>query len=149
MKRNQITAAVLAVLLFATGFAAGALAHRFYRETVVNAKTTAEDARKQYIGEMRSRLQMTPEQIAQLQNILDETKAKARAVRERYHPEMVRIKEEQVARVKSILKPNQIPEYERLVAERERRFHQAEDRDRGAAAHPANSSGASSPAPSR
>ena len=146
MKRNQVTAALLALLLFVTGFAAGALAHRFYRDSVVSAKTTAEDARHQYVSEMRTRLHLTADQIGQLEAILDQTKAKARAVREHYHPEMARIKEEQVAQVKAILRPDQVPEYERLVAEHERRYHQAEERDRRTEQHPAKPSPGSEPA---
>jgi len=65
-----------------------------------------------------------------LELILDETKAKYRAVREQSHPAMLKIKQEQVDRVKSILTPKQVPVYERLVAEREQRFKEQEERDR-------------------
>ena len=63
---------------------------------------------------------MTPAQVAQLEAILDDTKAKVKAVRELYHPQMLKIKQEQISRVKSILTPEQIPAYEQLVAERDR-----------------------------
>jgi hypothetical protein len=128
MRKNQWAAFVLALLLFGTGLAVGALGHRFYTQGVVNAKTS-EDFRQQYVSEMRSRVKLSPEQMEKLQSILDETKAKAHAVKERVHPEMVKIKEEQIARVKSILTQDQIPAYENLVAEREQRARQAEARD--------------------
>jgi hypothetical protein len=79
---------------------------------------------------MQNKLKLTPKQVAQLQVILDDTKAKTRAVREQYRPSVARVKEEQVRRVKSILNPEQIPAYDQLVAERERHFREAEERDR-------------------
>jgi hypothetical protein len=129
MKRNQWTASLMAVLLFCCGAAVGALAHRYYTSTAVSAKT-AEDFRHHYVSEMRAKLSLTPSQVTQLETILDETKAKFKAVRDSYHPAMLKIKEEQISRVKSILTPQQIPMYERLVAEREQRMRIEEERDR-------------------
>jgi hypothetical protein len=129
MKRNQWTAALLAVLLFACGILVGALGHRYYAATAVSAKT-AEDFRHRYIAEMESRLKLTPAQVSQLETILDETKAQYKAIRDAYHPAMLKIKHEQVAKVKSILTQRQVPEYEKLVAEREQRARQQEERDR-------------------
>jgi hypothetical protein len=129
MKRNQWTAALLALLLFACGILVGALGHRYYASTTVSAKT-AEDFRHHYVAEMESRLKLTPAQVSQLETILDETKAKYKTIRDAYHPAMLKIKNEQIARVKSILTPQQVPEYEKLVAEREQRARQQEDRER-------------------
>ncbi len=129
MKRNQLTAVLLAVLLFCCGAAVGALADHFYTVRSVSAKT-AEDFRQHYISETRSRCKLTPAQVTQLEAILDDTKAKVKAVRDLYHPRMLKIKQEQITRVKSILTPEQIPAYEQLVAEREQRARDQEERDR-------------------
>jgi Spy/CpxP family protein refolding chaperone len=130
MKGNQVKAALFALFLFALGAAVGALGHRFYAATVVSAKPTAEDWRHKYISEMQSKLNLTTAQINQLQVVLDETKAKYKAVRESYHPEMVKVKEAQLERVKSILTPEQAKQYEQIVAEREQKAHEQEERDR-------------------
>ena len=129
MKSSKWTGILIAVLLFCCGAAAGALAHRYFESRVVNAKT-AEDYRQHYVSEMKSNLKLTPEQVGQLSKILDETKAKYKAVRDRYRPEMLQVKAEQVERVKSILTAQQVPAYERLVAERERRAKEQDERDR-------------------
>jgi hypothetical protein len=129
MKKNQWAALALAVILFACGAAVGALGVHLYEGRTVSAKG-AEDVRQHYINEMQSRLKLTPAQLQQLEVILDDTKAKVKAVRDAYHPQMLKIKQQQVARVKSILTPNQIPAYEQLVAERERRAKEQEERDR-------------------
>lgn len=140
MKRNQWTAAILALLLFGLGVAVGALAQRYYLVTAVKAKT-AESSRQHYISEMQTKLKLTPGQLRQLESILDDTKAKVKAVRDSYHPAMVSIHNEHISRVKSILTPEQIPVYERMVAEHEQRAKAQEDRDRQEdrrpAAHPA------------
>jgi len=129
MKRSQWTALIFAILLFACGVAIGALGHRYYTSSVVLARS-AEDFRHRYVSEMQAKLQLTAQQVAHLQVILDETKAKTRAVREQYRPAVASVKDEQVRRVKSILTPEQIPAYEQLVAERERHFKESEERDR-------------------
>ena len=129
MKKNQWAALAVALLLFACGAAVGALAVHLYEGHTVNAKG-AEDVRQHYINEMQSRLNLTPTQVQQLELILDDTKAKVKVVRDSYHPQMLKIKQEQISRVKSILTPAQVPAYEQLVAERERRAKDQEERDR-------------------
>ena len=128
MKRNHWTAAVLAVVLFVSGGALGALADHTLSARVVNAKS-AEDFRHHYVTEMQTRLKLTPAQTTQLEAILDDTKAKVKALRDSYHPQMLQIKNEQIGRVKAILTPGQVPEYEQLVAERERRARDQEAAD--------------------
>lgn len=130
MRRTQSTAIVLAALLFLCGAAVGALADHYYTGTVVNAKPVAEDFRQRYISETREKVNLTPAQVSQLEQILDETKAEVKAVRDSYHPAMLKIREEQIARVKAILTPRQIPAYEQLVSERERRAKEQEEHDR-------------------
>lgn len=129
MKRNQWAAVLLAVLLFCSGAVSGLLAERYFAASVVNAKTS-EDFRQQYTSEMKTKLKLTPAQLNQLEVILDETKAQYKTVREQYRPEMLKIKAAQLGRVKSILTPEQVPAYEQLIADRERRFKEQEERDR-------------------
>ncbi len=129
MKRNQWAATALATLLFCLGAAVGALADRYYHEATVNANT-AEDWREKYVREMRSTLSLTDRQINQLETILNDTKARFKAVRDSYHPAMVKIKKEQIDEVKSILSAQQVPEYEKLIAKREKRHREEEERDK-------------------
>jgi hypothetical protein len=128
MKQNQWAAVLLAVLLFCCGAAIGALGDHFYTVRA-NAKT-AEDFRHRYISEMRSRCKLTPAQVAQLEAILDDTKAKVKVVKDSVRPQILKIKQEQIGRVKSILTAEQVPAYEQLLAERERRAKDQEERDR-------------------
>jgi hypothetical protein len=130
MKRNQWAAALLSLLLFLSGAAVGALAHRYYAATTVSAKTAAETFREHYLTEMKSKLNLTDAQVKQLDAILDDTKAKYKTVRDQFRPQMLAIKNEQISRVKEILNPEQVPVYERLVSEHEKRAREEEARDR-------------------
>ena len=126
-KRNQWAAGALAFLLFSCGIAVGALGHRYYTATVVSA---SDEWRKHYVDEMRTKLSLTSKQVDSLETILDETKAKYKAVRDEYRPAMLAVKEEQIRRVKAILEPTQVPPYDRLLAEREQKAKEQEERDR-------------------
>lgn len=126
MKHNQWTAALFAVLLFAAGIVVGVLGHRYYAASVVNAS----DFRHRYVAEMQSKLKLTSDQVSRLETILDDTKAQFKAVRDSYRPAMLKIKNEQISRVKSILTPEQVPIYEQMVADHERRAREQDARER-------------------
>jgi Spy/CpxP family protein refolding chaperone len=119
-KRNQWSAISLAILLFGCGVVVGVLANRSYSEWVVNARSS-DTFRERYLKEMKSDVHLTDQQITQLQTILDETKARYKSLRDQYHPALMSIRDDQIKKVKGILTPEQVPLYEKLVAERERR----------------------------
>ena len=126
MRRNQWAAAFFALLLFCGGAAVGALAQRFYSATTVNAN----DPRQRYLTDMKSKLNLTDQQVAQFDAILDDTKAKYKAVRDSYRPAMLKIKADHIDRIKSILSADQFATYQRIVAEREQKTREQEDRER-------------------
>lgn len=127
MKRNQWTAFLLAALLFLGGAATGALAHRYYSVTTVNAKVPD---RQRYLEEMKTRLKLDPAQVSKLESIMRDTRAQMKAVRDSYNPQMLQIKKDHIEHVRAILTANQMPAYEVLVKEREQRAHEQEERDR-------------------
>jgi uncharacterized membrane-anchored protein YhcB (DUF1043 family) len=121
--------AVYLAIVLVSGMAVGALGYRYY-----NTKTSRdqgrprspEEYRKRYLKEMRNRLDLSSTQRASLEKILDETRDKFRAVREKYAPEMKAIHDEQVARVNAILSPEQQAEYAKMRQEWEQRRRAAE-----------------------
>lgn len=129
MQRNQLTALFSAILLFGCGAAVGVLGQRYYTHTTVNAQTS-DDMRKQYVAEMATRVHLSDRQLQKLNVILDQTKQEYRDMRERHKPEVLEIKQNQITRVKSILTAEQIPLYDQLIAEREQRQKEQDDRDR-------------------
>jgi hypothetical protein len=127
MRRPQLVVFFSAVLLFALGAAAGLLAHRLYD---VNGISASEDWRARYVKEMHSRLKLDPQQLDALNDILDDTRTKVRAVKDRYRPELIRIKQEQIAKIKMMLRPQQSGEYDKVVAEHEQKAKAQDERDR-------------------
>ena len=128
MSHSKLVASLSAILLFSCGMVVGIAGYRYYEHTV-SAKTS-DDWRVQYMAEMRSRAKLTDRQLQMLNVILDQTKQDYRDMRERHKPEVLEIKQNQIARVKSILTAEQIPAYEKLIAEREERQKEQDDRDR-------------------
>jgi hypothetical protein len=126
MRRNQWAAAFLALLLFCCGAAVGVLGNRFYSATTVNAN----DSRQRYLADMKSKLNLSETQVAQFDAILDDTKAKYKAVRDSYRPAMLKIKADHIDRIKSILSAQQFDAYRRIVAEREQKSREQEERER-------------------
>lgn len=129
MKRNQWSAVALAVLLFGAGVATGALGHRYYTASTVAANSPGFDARRHYVSDMTSRLKLTSQQVDQLEDILDRTKSKFRVAHETCRPAMSQVKEQQISEVKAILTPSQVPLYDQLLADRERRSKEQEARE--------------------
>jgi hypothetical protein len=125
MARPQLNAIISAVLLFACGVAVGVSAQRYFQNEVRAANS--DDWRAKYLEEMRTRVHVDSHQLEQLDLILDETGRQYRDMHERNKPELLEIKQGQIARVKSILSADQIQLYEKLLAEREQRQKEQDD----------------------
>ena len=123
MRRTGLATALYVVLVFLSGAAVGAFGHRLYLMSTVKAESrpSPEEFRRRYVEEMRTRLNLSADQLAKLNEILDSTRARFRASHERRQPEMKAIQDEQVSKIRSILTDAQRAEYEKLRAEREQR----------------------------
>lgn len=131
MKRSTLSTWLYVSLVFLSGAVVGAFAHRLYVvNTVVNAKP--DEYRRKLVDEMRSRLSLNDAQVAQLTPIFDATKARYHEVKNRWDaqakeaakPELKAITEDQVAKIKAILTPEQRTEYDIFLAERAKRHQQ-------------------------
>jgi oligoendopeptidase F len=124
LSRTRIALYVL--LVFACGAVVGAFGHRLYEATTVDAKAsqTSEQFRVRYMAEMKSRLNLTPEQITKLEFILDETRARIHEAQAKLDPEIASIRNEQIEKIRQMLSAEQKPLYEQLRREREQRAKQ-------------------------
>lgn len=132
MKRSTLSIAFYLMLVFASGIVVGAFGFKLYTAREVSAarltpqgRVNPEDFRRRYSSELSSRLQLDGTQQKRLQEILDEAKAQFRAFNARTRPEAEKIKQNQREQIRAMLKPDQVPEYEKFLAERAQR-----DRDR-------------------
>ncbi len=122
MRRSNLSLVLSLLVVFASGAVVGALGHRYYALNTVVAKEgpkSPEEYRRLYMSEMHSRLKLNADQEQKLAKILDETRDKFRAQREKARPEMKAIQDEQVARINEMLSPEQQTEYDKLRKERD------------------------------
>jgi Spy/CpxP family protein refolding chaperone len=116
--------------LFCCGVALGVLANRYYDTEVVSAKAPSQSFRQRYVSHMRKCLDLTDAQVAQLRTIMDQTKERDHALREKYHPEVAQIRQEEIDNVKSILTASQVPIYEKMVKEHQEHERQKREKER-------------------
>jgi hypothetical protein len=130
---SQVTAALYLGLTFMAGAALGVSGTYYYVKTPVTAASTrqnnSEALRKAYLGEMRDRLHLSPEQEKHLTEILDSTRELFRQVQDKHRPEFRAIQEHQTDLIRALLDPKQQAEYEVVRTERQERAKNME-RDR-------------------
>jgi hypothetical protein len=123
MNRNSLTIAFYLLLVFAGGAAVGGFGHRLYTVKDVSAtsliRKTPEEYRRAYMAEMKQRLNLTDTQAVNIEKVLDATRDKYRAFRERTKPEMEKIQADQTTGVRGILNDEQMREYDKMRAERD------------------------------
>jgi len=138
MSRPSLSTGLYVLLVFASGAVVGAFSHRLYTLNSVSASSgrrSPEEYRKKYLGEMKSRLNLNPEQLAKVNEILDNTDKRFREVRDRSAPEMKSIQDEQVDSIGAILSSTQKEEYQKFREERAKRRKQQTSDKPAASAH--------------
>jgi hypothetical protein len=133
MLKTKRSALLSLALVFLSGAVLGAVAQRLYMVKTVlssvnppppNKRPDPEEIRKHMVQEAKERLKLDDQQVKQLDQIYDETREQVEQARHKANAEMRTIWDSQVARTRAILRPDQIPGYEQLRAEREiRRQH--------------------------
>jgi|SRR5215471_13496078 len=134
MKRSTLSTAFYILLVFLSGAVVGAFAHRLYVvNTVVSAKP--DEVRRKHLEELRTRLSMSDEQVAQYNAILDATRARYHEVKKRWDdqarqaakPELKAITDDQIQKIKAILSEPQRAEYEKVLEERQKHRQQQQN----------------------
>lgn len=136
MKLSRLTIALYVGLIFASGVVLGVFGHSLYAVTVVKSSPNSprlrpEEVRKKTLVEMQSRMKLTNEQVSQINSIYDESRIRANEIHEKYRPQMDAITKEQREKVRAILSPDQITEYEKMLKERDERQKQGGGRGPG------------------
>jgi len=125
------TVALYMALVFACGGVVGAFAHRLYTVSGVSANVSQrnpEEFRKRFMADMKARLQLSDDQAAKLSVIMDDTRTRFREVRNKFEPEMQKIREDQRQKISGLLSPTQQAEWQKIVEERQRRRESKKDR---------------------
>jgi hypothetical protein len=112
----------LLALIFVAGFAGGVVATRiFVRQMVADAVAHPEKARnhvEQNIEQnLNRRLRLDPQQREQVRQILKDSQAKLRVVREDFQPKFNAIILETRTNISALLKPDQQATFEQFLAD--------------------------------
>ena len=132
MKLTRWTVALYMALVFACGGVVGAFAYRLYTVSGVSANVgqrNPEEFRRRFMADLKMRLQLTDEQAVKLSVLMDETRSRFRDVREKFEPEMQKIREDQRQRISELLSPSQQAEWQKIMEERQRRRESKKGRE--------------------
>ena len=130
MRHWKLPIALYLFLVFISGAVVGALGYRTYNPPTargVGPRRGTEQFRRQYLDEMRMRLNLSPDQMGKLEAILNRTDERFNDARAQHNQMIRELREDHVASVNEILTPEQMPKYEQLRSEREQRAKQLKE----------------------
>ncbi|HEX3747311.1 MAG TPA: hypothetical protein VHW09_25420 [Bryobacteraceae bacterium] len=132
MANNKLSAFFSLLLVFASGIVVGAVGYRVYNTSTSHAanssrppnrKMPPEEFRRQLIEEMTREVHLDDDQAAKLKDIYQETANAFDQARDAHnaklHVEGQAIHDQQVEKIKKMLRPDQIPLYDALRTRRE------------------------------
>jgi Spy/CpxP family protein refolding chaperone len=108
VRKNSWLVRAAALAIFVLGFAAGALAPGAYRAWV---RGGGQESRQDRFEEMSTRLKLSAEQKAQVQQIFGETRTRLEALRKESEPRFAEIRREADERMRQALTPEQWEEF--------------------------------------
>ena len=123
MKRTNPSVVVYLALVFLSGILVGGVGFSLYNARAVSAKAEPcgpEALRQRYRDELRTRLQLSPDQLGKLDAILEDTHNHFVALRDKYKPEVTAIQNAHADAIRAILDDRQRAEYEKLRQERQK-----------------------------
>jgi endonuclease YncB( thermonuclease family) len=145
MPKSRFLYFLCLLVIFLSGALCGVFGYRLYNTSAAGhnpqpgptsnrkaAQPDTEEIRKRIVEEMRQRVKLDDAQVAKLNRIFDDTRARFdqihREMNERGHAAW----DHQVAEVKAILRPDQVPLYDQLRAEHEaaRKRRHAQEADK-------------------
>ena len=136
MPKSRFSAGLYLALVFLSGALVGSLSYRLYAVRSVNAitnggapKMTPAEFRRQYIESLKERVHLDAQQVDQVNQIMDETRAQFDEVRAKSRAEMQAIESQRIEKMNTMLRDDQKPAYAAYRAEREK-ARQQQQRDK-------------------
>jgi hypothetical protein len=146
MPKSKVSAFLSVLLVFASGLAMGAVGYRLYAVKAVSPaspKKTPEEYRKLIVSNLKDAVKLDAQQAAQIQKIYDEEGEWFMQAHKKFDAQMDQIHhqaaherdlmhEASVAKIKTLLRADQEPLYEKWLADRaaDRKRHQQQDQQR-------------------
>jgi uncharacterized protein YdiU (UPF0061 family) len=126
MPRTRLSAILYLILVFFSGILVGVVSHRLYLTSTVNASLvpppprTMDEVRRQYLADMRKKVGVNDEQIASVNQILDETKRRFDDLHAQEKPLRDKIQQDQHDAISALLTDQQKVAFDNWRAERAR-----------------------------
>jgi Spy/CpxP family protein refolding chaperone len=134
MPKSKLSAFLSLVFVFASGALVGAVAHRLFTANPVigiapgvssapGRKGDPEEFKRHMLAEMKDKIKLSDQQVSQVEQIMDQTREQfdqlRRTMNEKMKPSRDAIWQSQVEQTKEILRPDQLPLYEKFRADRD------------------------------
>jgi uncharacterized protein YnzC (UPF0291/DUF896 family) len=130
LPRSRVTIAFYLLLVFASGMLVGVESHRLYATTSTaranNSPQNMSEFRRRYLEGMRTQVGASEAQVAQINNILEDTKKKVDELTAAEKPLHDKIQQEHIDQIKELLNPQQRIAYDNWRAARERAKREAQ-----------------------
>jgi hypothetical protein len=136
MANTKLSAFFSLLLVFCSGAVVGAIGYRVYNTAVAPPPRVAErrpdpaELRKQLIDETTREVHLDAQQVVDLGKIYDETRERFNEFRKNSNIEGRKIWDDQVSKIRQMLRPEQVPLYEKLRAKKDAE-REANDRKKG------------------
>jgi peptidoglycan hydrolase CwlO-like protein len=121
MPRTRLSAAAYLILVFASGILVGVVSHRLYMAASVSAAPkNMQEFKRRYLADMRQKVHSSDAQIAQVNQILDDTKRKFDDLHAQEKPLRDKIQQDQLSEIRAVLDDQQRAAFNRWHEERMR-----------------------------
>ena len=123
MPKSRFSATLYLLLVFLSGALFGGLSYRLYAVGSVsssNPRPTPEEFRRQYMDSIRTKVNLDAQQVDQVNQILDETRAQFDQMNAHMKENGQAIRNQQIQKINAILRDDQKPAYVAFQAEREK-----------------------------
>jgi len=128
MPKSKLSVFLSLLLVFFSGAVLGAFAYRLYMVKSVlstgvaaapNRRPDPEEFLRQRLAEKRDQVKVDDQQLQQIQQIYEQTREQFGQIHKKMSEQSRAIDANQVAKIKSVLRPDQIPLYDQLRARHE------------------------------
>jgi hypothetical protein len=143
MANTKLSAFLSLLLVFCSGIVVGGVGYRVYNTSVaasvkpLEKRPSPEELRNRLVDEMTREVHLDDQQVTLLKQIYEQTRVRFDEVKTKLDAAGQSIHDDQVDKIKKMLRQDQIPLYDSLRArhEAERAAREAADRKKGGGRH--------------
>ena len=124
MLTSKLSAGLYLVMVFLSGILVGGFSYRAYTVSTVSAPPqpprNPDDWRRRWMADMRAQVKLDDRQVAEVQQILDDTRGQFDEIHNRSKAESQTLQSAMQNKIRGVLREDQRPLYDQFRAEREK-----------------------------